>query len=175
MRLRVLALVLAILAVGLLAVGVARWSDSDDDVQPGAIGRKLSQAVVRATPAEAPFANLTEMKLRVGAQKVRVAVTDDDSERNEGLRRRSDLGPYGGMLFAFSTPTTTSFTMSTVPVPLDIGFYDANGRAVGRLRMEPCAGSDLDCPVYGIDRPFTYALETLAGRLPSGSITPQLS
>ncbi len=62
--------------------------------------------------------------------------------------------------------------MSTVRVPLDIGFYDARGRVVDHLRMEPCAGSDAECPSYEAHGRFTYALETLAGDLPEGRIRP---
>jgi uncharacterized membrane protein (UPF0127 family) len=74
------------------------------------------------------------------------------------------------MLFVFDGPTSTGFTMSTVPVALDIGFYDSDGRPVDRLRMEPCAGSEAACPVYRADGPFRFALETLAGDLPRGRL-----
>ena len=57
---------------------------------------------------------------------------------SQGLRGRSDLGPYDGMLFVFDGPTDAAFTMSGVPVPLDIGFYDADGAPGLGQRMEPC-------------------------------------
>lgn len=161
-------MLLAVIAVGLLAVGISRWTDDDDAETPSS--GSLASTVRAAGPAEAPFENLTETTLGVGAKDVRIVLADSEAERERGLRLRSDLGPYGGMLFAFPAPITTNFTMSTVPVALDIGFYDAQGRAVGRLRMEPCAGTELECPVYGIDRPFLYALETLVGALPTGSL-----
>jgi uncharacterized membrane protein (UPF0127 family) len=74
------------------------------------------------------------------------------------------------MLFAFTAPSTVGFTMSTVPVPLDIGFYDAHGAVVDHLRMKPCAGTDQSCPVYRARGPFSYALETLAGGLAPGRL-----
>lgn len=179
------ALGLALVAVVLLVAGVSGLADSGSDgAQTRTTGtthrqtdwatdpidHEFAAAVDAASPAETPFVGLTEIRLQVGAQDLRVVVSDEGSERSLGLRERRDLGPYAGMLFVFDQPSTTSFTMSTVPIALDIGFYDADGRAVGRRRMEPCAGSEAACPLYGIDEPFTYALETPAGNLPRGPI-----
>jgi len=74
------------------------------------------------------------------------------------------------MLFAYTEPTTTSFTMSTVPVALDISWYDADGRLVSRTRMEPCAGTEDECLLYAAVGPFQYAVEALAGELPRGRL-----
>jgi hypothetical protein len=56
-------------------------------------------------------------------------------------------------------------------VPLDIGFYRADGRRVGKLRMVPCAGTDATCPAYEIHPTFRYALEALAGQVPGGNLS----
>ena len=109
--------------------------------------------------------------MRVGRHTLTVVVADDDTERIQGLRGRSDAAPYGGMLFVFPGETRSAFTMAGVPGPLDIGFYDASGKQVGRLLMKPCPnGTDASCPIYHIDQPFRYALETAGGRLPAGSL-----
>jgi uncharacterized membrane protein (UPF0127 family) len=135
----------------------------------GATG-PIRQAVEDAKPAKRPFRDLTATQLSVGGQDLKVVIADDPDERTLGLRQRSDLGRYDAMLFAFEEPTATRFTMSTVPVALDIGFYDAGGRFVDALEMEPCAGDEADCPVYAASAPFVYALETLAGDLPRGRL-----
>jgi uncharacterized membrane protein (UPF0127 family) len=75
------------------------------------------------------------------------------------------------MLFVFDDPTRTSFTMSTVPVPLDIGFYDADGDVVDRLLMKPCPDPQSRCPLYTAKGEFSYALETLKGNLPPGPLS----
>ena len=98
-------------------------------------------------------------------------IADSTDERVEGLRRRSDLGPYDAMLFVFPGPTEMAFTMSTVPVPLEIGFYDGDGTRTSARHMKPCPGSEAACPVYRADGPFTYALETLSGQLPAGDLS----
>jgi uncharacterized membrane protein (UPF0127 family) len=74
------------------------------------------------------------------------------------------------MLFVFPEDSSSAFTMSTVPVALDIGFYDAAGVRVSKLRMAPCAQSESECPLYRPAGPFRYALETLGGRLPPGPL-----
>ncbi len=75
------------------------------------------------------------------------------------------------MLFVFAGTTNVGFTMSTVPVSLDIGFYRSDGHTVDIRRMVPCAGSDASCPVYRARGSFRYALETLIGGLPPGRLS----
>jgi len=137
----------------------------------GAAARPLGDALGAARPATAPFEGLTQTRVRVGGERMRVVIADESAERVQGLRARRDVGPYDGMLFVFDEPTDTAFTMSTVPVALDIGFYDERGRVVDRLRMAPCPGAESDCPLYEPDGRLTYALETLAGDLPRGRLT----
>jgi uncharacterized membrane protein (UPF0127 family) len=177
--LRVGAALLAVVAVVLLAIGIARLTD--DNSGGGATGGSgsrsaasrrsgLEAAVRAATPAAAPFRGLTHTRIVVGTKTLDVVIANSELERETGLRRRSDVGGYGGMLFVFPAPTTTAFTMSTVPVSLDIGFYDASGAVVDRLVMRPCTGTDETCPAYQAKAGFSYALETVVGGLPPGPL-----
>ena len=133
--------------------------------------RSLDEALDAARPARAPFEGLTQTRIGVDGDRLRVVLADESDERVQGLRGRRDLGTYDGMLFVFDEPTDIAFTMSTVPVVLDIAFYDARGRVVDRLRMEPCPDAESDCPLYQPDDEFTYALEALADGLPRGRLT----
>jgi uncharacterized membrane protein (UPF0127 family) len=133
--------------------------------------RSVGAAIRQATPADAPFKGLTATTLHIGGRALHVVVAKTDSQRQRGLRQRSDLGRYDAMLFVFSGDTTVGFTMSTVPVPLNIGFYRSNGRTVGNLRMVPCRGTDASCPVYRAGGAFRYAVETLDRQLPAGSLS----
>jgi uncharacterized membrane protein (UPF0127 family) len=166
----------AALAVALLVVGIVKLTDDGGGSGNGGGGGSSSAsagidaAVRAAVPASPPFTDLTRTRVTVGGRSLDVVVADSETERETGLRRRRDLGSYDGMLFVFPAPTTTGFTMSTVQVPLDIGFYDASGAVVDRLRMRPCTGTDATCPVYRAKGPFTYALETLGGKLPRGAL-----
>ena len=136
-----------------------------------AASRSIGAAVRAATPAQAPFPGLDATAVHVGRRPLVVVLARTEPEREQGLRERSTLGPYAGMLFIFDGDTSVGFTMSTVPVALDIGFYRADGRAVGQLRMRPCSQPESACPEYRIRRSFRYALETLAARLPRGRLT----
>ncbi|HEY6317327.1 MAG TPA: DUF192 domain-containing protein [Acidimicrobiia bacterium] len=159
MRRAAAALLGAALAPSLLA------APADASVPP------VSHAVRAATPATEPFPDLTQTTIRLGGRALLVVVAQTETEREAGLRERATLGPYRGMLFVFPSDSSVGFTMSTVPVALDIGFYGANGRNVDRLRMTPCPYPESQCPVYGASHSFRYAVETLAGGLPRGSLT----
>jgi uncharacterized membrane protein (UPF0127 family) len=168
-RWRATAAVLAAAAVALLGVGVAALvaGGGGGTATPAPV---LANAVRHARPAHAPFRGLTETRIRVGGTPLRLVIADDEGERNQGLRGRRNLGRYGGMLFVFGSAADDEFTMSAVPVSLDIGFYDAHGHRITRLLMTPCAGTDSECPAYASPHPYRFALETLAGRLPSGDL-----
>jgi uncharacterized membrane protein (UPF0127 family) len=169
-------LAIALLVVGAIAVVVGVVVVAAD--RPGDGGQTASEAAAAlrarvrdAGPATQPFPDLTELDLHVGGRCLRLVVADETSEHVEGLRRRADLGPYDGMLFAYGEPTTTTFTMSGVPVPLEIGFYRSDGTPVSRRHMTPCPRADADCPSYSAGSSFQYALETLSGELPSGELS----
>jgi uncharacterized membrane protein (UPF0127 family) len=160
------ALVLAAALVGGALVLVLR---EDDSPAPAGV---LAGVLAGSRPATAPFRGLTEVQLSVGGDCLRTVVTDERDERAVGLMRRRELGPYRGMLFVFEGPTQGPFTMSDVPVPLDIGWYDDDGRLVDRLVMQPCPGrSPSECPSYRSRAPYRYAVETLEGGLPGGALS----
>jgi uncharacterized membrane protein (UPF0127 family) len=60
-----------------------------------------------------------------------------------------------------------SFTMLNTLIPLDIYFFDSEGRGVGMLEMVPCDRTP--CPSYSIDAAARYALEVPAGSFDFGS------
>ncbi len=172
---RTRAVTAALLAVGVLAIGVVvvlSAIDSDDDTNGAARPTTITDRfVIGRTPAGKPFVGLTETDLAVGGRCRHLVVADSLDERVQGLTGRSDLGSYDGMLFVFDTPTTTPFTMSGVPVPLEIGFYAADGSPVSRRHLRPCSGARADCPSYTASGPFSYALETSSGELPTGALS----
>jgi uncharacterized membrane protein (UPF0127 family) len=153
----------AVVLVVLVAAFIA-WQSSDDGTADA------STVVTDVGAARAPFAGLTAGTISVGGRQLRVVVADDEAERVQGLREKSDASPYDGMLFVFPSDGLVSFTMATVPDALEIVFFDANGRVVDRLHMAPCAGTDASCPVYTPRGPFRYALETGDGVVHEGPL-----
>ncbi len=58
------------------------------------------------------------------------------------------------ILFSFPKPVTSRFHMHNVYLPLEIVFFDAEGRYLGNQTMAPNSPD-----LYGVSSPFTYALE----------------
>lgn len=108
-------------------------------------------------------ASLTPITLESGTHIIplRVEIADDPSEQAEGLMGRTELPEGQGMLFVFRKPQKLSFWMKNTKIPLDIFFFDADGRFLGWRAMEPCQKEP--CPLYLSDAPATYALEVSAG------------
>lgn len=95
----------------------------------------------------------------VGDTALRVWVADDGEERSQGLRRVAALpDDIDGMLFVWDTPTETAFVMEDTLIPLDVWFFDDQGRLVGTHAMTPCA--EEPCPTYPTPGPVRWAMET---------------
>ena len=139
--------------------------------------RPADPTFVDATSAPsttAPGPEFAEKRIGVGDSCLRVLVADTPEKRAHGLRDRSDMGGFDGMIFEFGQTMNhekTRFTMSGVRFPLTIGFYDESGLRVDAADMELCSGDDGECPSYGSKEPFNTAVETPQGKLPEGPLT----
>ena len=131
------------------------------------------------TPSTAAGPAFGEKKIGIGASCLRVQVADTSEKRSHGLRERTDMGAFGGMVFEFPDVlpgpgmidhTKLRFTMSGVKFPLTIGFYDESGLRVDAVDMETCSGTDSSCPSYGSKGDFRSAIETPKGKLPDGPL-----
>ncbi len=65
------------------------------------------------------------------------------------------------MLFAWDSPVSATFGMRDTSIPLDIWWFDAEGRLLGSTPMTTCP--DGDCVAYRSPGPVLWALETVAG------------
>jgi uncharacterized protein len=90
-----------------------------------------------------------------------VQVADTPAERESGLMGRESLSPYDGMAFVWDEPVVGTFWMKDTLIPLSIAFWDADGRIVSILDMDPCTQDP--CPSYGPDEPFVGAVEVDRG------------
>jgi uncharacterized membrane protein (UPF0127 family) len=135
-------------------------------------GRDRGRVHVESTrAADAPFGDFGETRLALGDRCLRVLVAMTQGQRVRGLRDVQSLAPYDGMIFVFESDTSARFTMANTPLPLDISFFDADGKPVDQQRMTPCpTGSDATCPIYASTHRFRYALERVAGAAGGGAL-----
>lgn len=100
--------------------------------------------------------------IEVGERRLTVALAETPTQRSQGLRGVEALpGGIDGMLFAFGEPTLSTFGMRDTLIPLDIWWFDDQGRLLGSTRMEPCPSPP--CTNYGSPGEIAWALETPAG------------
>ncbi len=78
-----------------------------------------------------------------------------------GLMGRDHLETDTGMLFTFDQSEVLSFWMQDTLMPLDILFFDADGKFVSATSMVPC--TEEPCPSYQSSGPALYALEVEEG------------
>lgn len=115
-------------------------------------------ATVLDVPAD--LARFPVATIEIDGGAVPVAVADSRPLRVQGLRGIADLGDLAGMLFVFEAPSTASFTMRDVLIPLDLHHLDADGTILEIISMEPCSGETCSFPT---SVRFSYSLETLPG------------
>jgi uncharacterized protein len=96
-----------------------------------------------------------------GTVSLVVQVADTPAERQTGLMGRESLPPYDGMAFVWEEPLVTTFWMKDTLIPLSIAFWDADGRIISILEMDPC--TEDPCPSYGPGEPFVGAVEVARG------------
>ncbi len=96
-------------------------------------------------------------------EKVEVVaeIAQTKEEKRKGLMGRRELKDGHGMLFTFETPFKQSFWMKGTLIPLDILFFDGNGKFVSAETMLPCEKDP--CRFYGSEGPAMFALEVPSG------------
>lgn len=130
-------------------------------VRIGAIGLALLAAVgLGAQPVGAGQVRAAEGLVILGTDTVRVEVASTPSQREQGLKQRSEVPDGTGMLFVFQSEAARSFWMQDTYQALDIAFIDAQFRIVDIQQME--AGSTA---LHTSKAPAMFALEVRRGWL----------
>ena len=104
----------------------------------------------------APSDGAATARLTLDGVAFRPEIARTPGQRSVGLMNRTKA-PRDGMLFVFKYPTSSGFWMKNTLVPLTIVFFDAYGKRVRRLSMEPCREDP--CKVYDPRRIYRFALE----------------
>ena len=86
-------------------------------------------------------------------------MVDTAEERAEGLMHRESLPRFSGMLFVYDRPQPVAFWMRNTLIPLDMLFFDAEGRLT---RIKSQAQPLDETPVVGGDA-VQYVLEINGG------------
>jgi uncharacterized membrane protein (UPF0127 family) len=128
------------------------------------------------SPERTPFGGFGEAALSITAADGKVVglcvlLALVEAQRQRGLMEVTDMAGYDGMLFAFPDDTETGFWMSNTPLPLSIGWFDAEGGLVSTADMAPCP-EDGDCPSYPPAAPYRFALEVPQGDLAGFGVGP---
>ena len=88
-------------------------------------------------------------------------VADTDETRSFGLMGRTEIPDDYGMVFIQFEERDCCFYMKDTLIPLSVAFFDADGRIVDIVDMEPC--KEEPCKLYSSDEPYTGALEVNQG------------
>lgn len=110
-----------------------------------------------------PLANrYPHTEVQVGEETLTVWVADNADDRARGLMDIAVMPPgIDGMLFVFDRPIQASFWMLDTLIPLDVWWFDQEGRLLGVTTMQPCEMQP--CPDYPAPAPILWALETPSG------------
>jgi uncharacterized protein len=112
-----------------------------------------------------PVASIT-----IAGEPWTVAVAEGFAARARGLMGVTDLGDLDGMVFVWDGAEPRTFTMRNTLIPLDVAFFDADGRLTEVVSMVPCA--EEPCPAYPSTGAVRWAVEAPPGsfdRFPPGS------
>lgn len=99
------------------------------------------------------------MEIEIGSTKAVVELASDPEARRKGLMGRTQLGQDQGMLMVYPSPSILDIWMLNTAIPLDVGFFDAQGRLVNIASMLPDGGKQ----IYTSMLPSVYALEMNMG------------
>jgi len=158
----------------LIVVGGCRGDDRPDSADSTVVAPTVTRSPASTVPGRQPQGFTTVSLELTGTEPCCVWLADSPGERSRGLMEVTDIGAPVGMLFVYTAEQSTNFYMFNTILPLSIAFFDGDGRFVSSTDMEPCALPDPgDCPRYGAEAPFRYALEVPEGRLDELGIGPE--
>lgn len=99
-----------------------------------------------------------------GSVEFTAEIAETSQQIQKGLMFRTSMGISHGMLFLFSEDKIQNFWMKNTLIPLDMIFFDKNGKIVEVVKNAlPCKRDP--CPVYSSTFPVRYVLEINGGQI----------
>jgi uncharacterized membrane protein (UPF0127 family) len=124
-------------------------------------------AVLFALWSSVALADLPEVPLNVGGNKLTAEVASTDAQRSTGLMHRRMLPENRGMLFIFPDVAMHGMWMMNTYVPLSVAFIDREGRIINIEDMQPQTQNS-----HTAAKPAKYALEMNLGWFAKRGIKP---
>ena len=118
------------------------------------------------SPMISPPSTRFALSLDGSAIRAELAVTQEEMRR--GLMFRESMAKDVGMLFVYDAPRQLSFWMRNTRIPLDIGYFDADGILLEVYRMYPHA----ETSVLSLSDEAQFALEMNQGWFMTNRIKP---
>jgi uncharacterized membrane protein (UPF0127 family) len=103
-------------------------------------------------------AQMPEINLAIGGQKLTAEVAASNPERQQGLMHRRMMPENRGMLFVFTEEAQHAMWMRNTYIPLSVAFIDSKGIITNIEDMKP--HTEVAHPAT---RPVRYALEMNLG------------
>jgi uncharacterized membrane protein (UPF0127 family) len=100
--------------------------------------------------------------VEIKGQRYTVEIADTPERQERGLMFRREMPRDHGMLFIFPEARWQSFWMRNCLIPLDILYFDAEGRFVSAHYNAPPCNAEY-CPTYPSEGPAKYVLELNGG------------
>ncbi len=147
----------SIITLLLIFTGVSCSSDNDNKAQKDTKKGRVLDLTDSVTFLDPSGNEVSE---------IRVALADDQDERNQGLMDVNNLPADAGMLFIFPEEEPLSFYMANTPLPLDIMFVNADSVIV-RIHHNTAPFDSKQLPS---DAPAKYVVETNGGYAVSNDI-----
>ena len=120
----------------------------------------FAHATIHAHPTEVTYEK-GQVELYAGGQshQLNVDIATTPRAREQGLMHRKTWGDIDGMLFVFAAEHPRSFWMKNTYLPLDVVYFDSNGKFVNVV-SNTTPLSEKPIPSSG---PVQYVLELPAG------------
>lgn len=88
-------------------------------------------------PVFEPASSDTYFPILIGDKELQLQLALAPKEQQRGLMHRKKLEKGHGMLFLFEKPERRGFWMRNTSIPLDIGYFDAEGRLLEVRKLFP--------------------------------------